>query len=137
LLMLGLAALVDRGLHWPGWLTLAALGVVSVIVQVLGIVVSCIPYASRMLATEASADRLIWHAGFSPLAEHARSLVARDLPLHLAPVFFQSRSLAWFQAAAFVAGCALLIVYLRSISREVRIRVSDGTLRSPDTTTTV
>jgi hypothetical protein len=75
-----------------------------------------------MLATEASTDRLLWHAAYSPRVEHGRSLLAGELPLHLAPVFFGSSALAWFQAAAFLSGLFLLLIWVRQGIRAPRER---------------
>ena len=71
-----------------------------------------------MLVNEASSDRLSWHAAYTPIVEHARSLLAGEFPLHLAPVFFQSTSLARLQGFAFMAGVLLLGLYVRSLRRE-------------------
>jgi dolichyl-phosphate-mannose-protein mannosyltransferase len=114
-LMVGLAALVDRGLSRTAWVVLACVGIVSVGVQSLAVSVSCIPYASRMLATDASADRMMWHPAYSPLVDHIRSVLVHERPPHLAPVFFHSNALAWLQASALVAGVALLLAYIRRV----------------------
>lgn len=129
-LMLGFAALVDRVPSRAGWVALALVAILSVGVQILGIAVPCIPYASKMMETTSSYERLLWHAEYSPLTEHARSALARDQPLHFAPVFFQSTSLAWFQTAALLAGLTLLVVFFRSVAGEARASRS-GARSSP------
>ena len=128
-LMLGLAAVVDRGLRPAGWFALVMVALASVAVQSAG---DC--RVMHSLCIENDGDRSLIRStdvacSIFPLVEHARSLVARDLPFHLAPVFFQSTSLAWFQATAFMTGVVLLSMYLRSIFGDADAKAgSDGTL---------
>ncbi len=116
-LMLGFPALLDRGLSRAGMAAVALLGVAGVCVQLLGILVPCIPYASKMLADPASADRLIWHPAYAPVAEHARSFIAGEYPLWVAPNYFRSSGLAWLQAGALAAGLLALGGCVRRVSR--------------------
>jgi hypothetical protein len=115
-LMLGLAALMDRGLSRTQWSFLAAVAIASVGVQSLGVAVSCIPYASTMVGNDVSLDRLLWHPAYSPITEHINSVLTGSLPLHVASVLFQSTFLAWMQSAALLAGLLLLVLYLRALA---------------------
>jgi hypothetical protein len=107
-MMFGLAALLDKGLSRAGVMGVAALALVGVVVQLLGMLVPCVPYAGKMLADAASADRLIWHAEYSPLAEHARAFIAREYALWIAPNLFNSHGLAWLQFCTLACGLVLL-----------------------------
>jgi glycosyltransferase involved in cell wall biosynthesis len=136
LLMLGMAALVARGLSRSGWIAIGLLGVVSVSVQLLGVTVSCVPYAAKMYATPETTDRIMWHMEYSPLAEHARSAFAHEMPVHVAPVMFQSTTLAWLQGLSLTAGLVLLAVYGRTLAgapREAGADAAQAWLREVNT----
>jgi hypothetical protein len=118
-LMFGVAAFVDRGMSSARWFALGLVGTASVIVQLLGVVIGCVPYTFKMLQTKATAELLFWHPKYSPLADHLNSVVRQKIAIiHLAPAFAFSTPLAWLHTMVFAAGVILLVTYVRSILNE-------------------
>ena len=112
--LLGLAALVDGSVRRGTWVTTAALAVASVCVQMLGVLVPCIPYAMEMSAS-GSLEKVMWHPAYAPLVEHARRLVQLQDPISLAPWYFNSSRLGWLQGLEFAAAAVLLALCVRSM----------------------
>ena len=116
-LIVGLAAMIEDGMSRAGWITMTLLGIASVYVQLLGILVSCIPYASRMQATQAGFEQILWHPAYAPVLEHAKRLVEPHQPIYLASTYFQSPLLARAQWIEFLAAAVLMFICLRMTYR--------------------
>jgi hypothetical protein len=112
-LVLGLGALIDRGVSRPGRIALLATGFVSILVQIVSVLVPYAPYVAQMRASRELWAKMLWHPAHSPLVAEFRSLVEGRYPLDLAPVYYQSPFLAGLQIAALVAALLVFAIGLK------------------------
>jgi len=117
---MGLPGLIDRGLGRVGWAALSALAALSLFIQGLSILVPYVPYVAKMQASPELLERFLWHPGYSPVLAHAKSLLARDYPLDVAPNYYHSWLLAWFQLGAFAVAALTAGMGLVMARRPVR-----------------
>ena len=86
----------------------AALAVISVAVQLLGILVPYLPYDATMEQDPIKFDLMLWHPTYSPLVAATRDLAHHTYPPDVAFSYFAIPGLAFVQLAASATGVVLL-----------------------------
>jgi dolichyl-phosphate-mannose-protein mannosyltransferase len=126
-LLLGLAALVDEvaGRVWPR-VALGTIAAVSAAIQIVSVVVPYIPYQARANATAESFAAFLWQPRASAVIVETMSLVRREFPPDIAPVYYHSPALVLFQGAA-LAGAILAAI------RVVALTISETPRAAMDT----
>jgi hypothetical protein len=110
--LIGLAALIQTGMGRVGWAVVAALGALSLFIQVVSVLVPYIPYEAKMEATPGLFDRLLWHPAYSPVLAETLSLLRREYPLDIAAVHYAFPPLAWTQLGALGAAAVTFVLGL-------------------------
>lgn len=106
LMLVGVPSLFHRNIDRGGLVMLVLLSLVSVFIQVVSVLVPYVPYEAKMEATPEMFERLLWSPMYSPVIAQSRSLISGEYPWDLAPNYYASAFLAWFQASALV--CAVV-----------------------------
>lgn len=109
-LMIGLAALIDHGLRPRGWLVVGALAALSIVIQIVSVLVSYIPYVALMAPSNETFDRTLWNPADSPIVVQFVDLIRHRYPFDLAYNAIPLGGLAAFQLTALLASAAILAV---------------------------
>ncbi len=125
LLAIGVAALIREGVGRRGWMAFAALGGLSIFIQLASVLVPYVPYEEAM-QDDALHDRLVWRPQDSPVLVHASALVRGEYPLDVAPHYYASPRLAFVQLAALVAAVVVLAMGLRAMLKVASPSCLDG-----------
>ena len=120
--LVGLAALIQKGMGRVGWAVVAALGAVSVFIQVVSVLVPYIPYEAKMEATPELFDRLLWNPAYSPVLAETASLLRREYPLDIAARHYAIPALAWTQLGALGAAAVTFVLGLLTIRQSLHRR---------------
>jgi len=112
---------VQRGL-------IGALAFVSIGIQVLSVVVPTGTYFQIMFASPALFDRYLWSPAESPIVAAVQTVASGNFAPDLAPVYYDSASLAVLQVAALVVAVVLLVSIARAL---VHGAAATGAMASP------
>ena len=107
-LMIGLAALIDRGLGPGGWIAVGAAAALSLFIQASSILISYIPYEGLMEHTPPSFKRLLWNPAYSPILAQSGYLVRHQYPFDLAYNAYSAPNMETFQLVALIASLVVL-----------------------------
>jgi hypothetical protein len=114
---LGIAAVIDTARSVAQRWLIGALALVSIGIQVVSVIVPTGTYFQMMFASPELFERYLWSPAESPIVAAVRTMLAGNFSPDLAPVYYESSSLAALQLVALVVAVVLLVGIARALGQ--------------------